>query len=240
MKTSLTSQLTTTILNLFSNSTQQMTLTGNPTMRNPTQLLPTRLLFAVLLLIGLLGGCDSEQLPPLHRNDIILAFGDSLTRGVGATDGATYPQALADLTGMTVINSGISGETTTQGVSRFPKMLQQHQPQLVILLEGGNDILRNHKRAITKQNLAKMIEMAQAQNIQVVLIGVPEKKLFSNSAKLYRELAEEYGLVFEEELLSDLLKTAQYKSDPIHLNSAGYLKLAEGVHQLLLDNGGLK
>jgi len=193
----------------------------------------------LLPLIFFLISCNEPKLPPLSQEATIIAFGDSLTFGIGSKNGNTYPKYLTDSSGYKVINSGISGETTSQGLKRFQAILDKHSPELVILLEGGNDILRNQAANKIKQNLAEMIEIALQDHIAVILIGVPEKKLFSDSASFYSELADQYNLVFSDNLLSDLLKTSKYKSDPIHLNSAGYEKLAEGIYQLMLDNGAL-
>lgn len=191
--------------------------------------------FAVLLT-----ACsDSGQLTPLSKHDVIVAFGDSLTEGVGTDKANAYPAVLEELIGQGVINAGISGETTAQGLTRFEKTLEDYQASLVILLEGGNDILRNHPAAQTKQNLAEMIKIAQAHNIQVLLVGVPQKQLFSDTAPFYLELAEEYQVPLEAEIVSDLLRSPQYKSDPIHLNAAGYRKLAEGLYQRLIDEGAI-
>jgi lysophospholipase L1-like esterase len=190
---------------------------------------------AVLLTVS----CSESKTPSIGLDATIVAFGDSLTFGKGASNGQTYPKYLAELTDRHIVNAGVSGETTAQGLKRFQITLDKHQPELVILLEGGNDILRNHSSSKIKNNLAKMIEIAQKDKITVVLIGVPEKKLFSDSAPFYYELAEEYNLIFAEDLLSNLIKTSKYKSDPIHFNSAGYKKLAEEIYQLLLDNNVL-
>ena len=196
--------------------------------------------FYILISLSIvLTSCSKPELPILSPADKIVAFGDSLTFGVGSKNNATYPQILSELTGLTVINAGISGETTSGGLKRFAQVLEQHAPELVILMEGGNDILRNHSSETTKNNLASMIQIAQSKNIAVVLIGVPEKKLFSDSAPFYAELADEYNLVFDEETLSNLLRTAEYKADPIHLNSAGYRKFAERIQQLLIENGAI-
>jgi len=209
-----------------------MTKTGNLTV----SLLKLRC-FCILLMT--LSGCSENKLSPLADNATIVSFGDSLTYGIGSTTGQTYPDALATLSGLTVINAGISGETTAQGLTRFATVIKTHTPALVILLEGGNDILRNYSSVDTKNNLAAMIEIAQNQQVDIVLIGVPEKKLFSDSAPLYTELANQYDLVFEEDLLSDLLRSPKYKSDPIHLNSSGYQKFAEGIYQILRNNGAI-
>lgn len=109
----------------------------------------------------------------------------------------------------------------------------------VSLLEGGNDILRNKSAQNIKQNLAAMIELAQSNGVQVGLIGVPEKKLFSKVAPLYEELAEQYNVAFADDLLADLLRENKYKSDAIHLNSQGYRVMAESIYQLLVKHGAL-
>ncbi|TQV72327.1 arylesterase [Aliikangiella marina] len=184
-------------------------------------------------------GCSEPKLPPLAYGSKIVAFGDSLTYGVGSGNGPTYPQALAELTGFEVVNEGISGETTTGGLQRFAQVLDKHQPDMVILMEGGNDILRNHNPKTTKQNLATMIEIAQAREIRIIFMGVPEKKLFSDSAPFYQELAEQYALVYDGDSLSELLRSRQYKSDPIHLNGAGYQALANRIYQLMQTSGAI-
>ncbi len=186
-----------------------------------------RLLFLLLLLF--ITSCGQENKVKLSGDATILAFGDSLTQGVGTDLAHSYPSQLQKLTGLRVINAGISGETTSQGLQRFQGLIEEHSPDLVILLEGGNDILRNQDPAIIKHNLAQMIEIAQARGIPIILIAVPEKSLFSSNAELYIQLAEDYSLVLIEDLLSDLLRQAKYKSDPIHLNRAGYQKFAEEI-----------
>ena len=71
------------------------------------------------------------------------------------------------------MNSGISGETSAEAVERFESVLAEVEPELVILCTGGNDILRKISSAQTKENLESLVAMAQARNIQVVLVGVP-------------------------------------------------------------------
>lgn len=194
-------------------------------------------LFALLISVS---GCSEQtELSYLHPGSTILAFGDSLTQGVGSTGGGDYPHQLQQLSGRKVINAGISGEVSAEGLQRLPELLSQYQPALLILLEGGNDILRNRDKAQLKQNLAQMIELAQQQNTDVVLIAVPEKKLFSHSAPLYQELAEEYQLIIEPEIIAELLRDSQYKSDPIHFNNQGYQQLAIRINKLLIDHNAL-
>ncbi len=184
--------------------------------------------------------CSGEgDLKKLNADATILAFGDSLTLGVGANDEDAYPQKLEKLINLKVVNAGVSGEATAEGLQRLGAELDRYSPQLVILLEGGNDILRNYNLAQTKQNLAKMIEEIQSRNMQLILVGVPEKNIFSDSADLYQELSEQYNLVFDEKIIASLLKKQRYKSDPIHFNALGYEKLAERLREILDENGAL-
>lgn len=195
---------------------------------------------AVLFFSLLLAGCSEAPLAPLGEDAVILAFGDSLTAGVGASRGEDYPEVLAELTGLEVINAGVSGDTTAGGLVRLPDILEDTRPDLMILLLGGNDILRNRSSAKTRDNLAAMIELATEQGTEVVLLGVPEKNLFSAAAPFYDELAERYEVVYERELIGRLLKRPGYKADPIHLNDKGYRVLAEELQQLLEDSGALR
>lgn len=190
--------------------------------------------FFVLMLLLLVTACSKPTIPPLTDNARILAFGDSLTYGVGASKGQDYPSQLANLSGFEVINAGVSGETTTQGAARLDKLLSLHSPDLLILLEGGNDFLRNQSVDATKANLASMIEMAQLHQVPVLLIAVPQKSLFLSPSPIYAELAKEYQLVLLEDTLSNLLKTSAMKSDMIHLNDQGYLALANAVFQVII------
>ncbi|MFD2230661.1 GDSL-type esterase/lipase family protein [Alkalimarinus sediminis] len=203
------------------------------------QIKHTPLAIAFALLLIALSGCSPAKLEPIPSNGTILAFGDSLTVGVGADNANSYPTVLAALSGLTVINSGVSGETTDNGLKRLREVLDNTSPDLLILLEGGNDILRNRDLSETKANLAAMIELALGKGVPVVLIGVPEKALFSNSAPLYTELAEQYQLVFDDSLIADLQRTPSLKSDYIHFNDQGYRKMASAIFELLKENGAL-
>ena len=84
-----------------------------------------------------------------------------------------------------------------------------------------------------------MISIARDQGAEVLLIGVPEKNLFSKVAPLYQELAKENNLVLVDNIVSELLRNSKYKSDPIHLNEAGYKVLAETIYASLLTHGAL-
>ena len=194
------------------------------------------LLTGIILLIS----CSQpKKLDILLAGSKVLAFGDSLTYGTGADKDHSYPAALEKLIQLEVINAGIPGEFSSEGLARLPKLLAEHQPELLILCHGGNDILRKNSPQQLKQNLIDMIELAQQNNTQVVLIGVPQLKVFGGVHPVYQQVAEQYKLPFESEALASLLKNNQYKSDMVHLNNAGYQQFAEHIYQLLQEEGAL-
>ncbi|MEH6551272.1 MAG: GDSL-type esterase/lipase family protein [Pseudomonadales bacterium] len=191
-----------------------------------------------IILVAVFIGCSGDKpRSKLPSDAVILAFGDSLTDGKGVERKYSYPSVLAELTGLRVINAGVSGEVTKDGLQRLPGVLRSTSPHLLVLLEGGNDILRNQQASDIKKNIAQMIELAQTSGIEVILLGVPKKSLFSSSAPLYRELAQEYDVIFDEKLIATLLRSRQYKSDAIHFNKAGYRVMAENIEQLMSDHG---
>ncbi|MBS3797683.1 MULTISPECIES: GDSL-type esterase/lipase family protein [unclassified Pseudoalteromonas] len=185
-------------------------------------------LWLVPILVFILSACSEPAHIELNRDAKVLAFGDSLTVSVGAKH-SSYPKELAQLTGLEVIASGVSGEQTHQGLARLRETLTEHQPGVLVLLEGGNDFLRNKQSHSVKSNLAAMIELAHGQGVEVILVAVPQKSLFLSDAPLYQELAEQYQVALVADTLSDLLGDSQYKSDQIHLNDKGYRLLAEAV-----------
>ncbi|MGY3943173.1 GDSL-type esterase/lipase family protein [Aeromonas tecta] len=187
----------------------------------------------------LLAACGEPSLKPLGAGATILAFGDSLTEGRGVSLAQSYPSVLASLSGHPVINAGISGEQSEAGKARLPALLAEHRPALVILLEGGNDILRGSGEGALKANLAAMIEEVQGSGAQLLLVAVPRKSLFADGAPLYGELADQYQLVLDNDSIGELLRSPALKSDGVHFNEQGYRALAERLHRLLQERGAL-
>ncbi len=134
----------------------------------------------------------------------IVAFGDSLSAGFGLDPGQSYPDDLQLLVdaggyGYRVVNLGVSGDTTTDGVERLPSVLAMH-PAIVILEFGGNDGLRGQPVASAKQNMATMIEALQKSGASVVVAGMTLPRNYGpeyihSFEQMYVELASEYHLV---------------------------------------------
>lgn len=195
----------------------------------------------MLGLVLVLVACEpAPRLSPLAADAVILAFGDSLTYGTGASPEHSYPAQLTELSQRRVVNAGLPGEISAAGLRRLPQLLQQYRPQLLLLCHGGNDILRHLPEADTVRHLQAMIDLARAANVEVVLIGVPEFGLFPSSAEFYADLAARNRIPGDTEVLADILTQASLKSDHIHPNAAGYRRLAEAILILLTSTGAIR
>lgn len=193
-----------------------------------------------LFLMLFIAGCDNTQpLKSLPADAVILAFGDSLTYGTGADKTESYPALLQTSLSQQVINAGIPGEISGEGRARLPQVLAEIQPQLVILCHGGNDLIRKLNPQQIKKNLANMIETIQKSGAEVLLVAVPEPNILLSPPDFYQELAEQYQLNLEAEVVADILSSRKLKSDPIHPNAAGYHLMAEAILQRLADAGAL-
>lgn len=177
----------------------------------------------------------------LNKSDTILAFGDSITYGFGAKHNESYPYLLAQSTNMNVINAGVNGDTSSEGFQRLPTLLENDSIKLILLCFGGNDILQKQPLKDIKNNLKKIIQIAKAKNIDVLLISVPDVSLLGlNPLDLYDELAEEEDIELIEGLLSHVLSRSSLKSDYIHPNSLGYKYLADEIYEHLKSNKWIK
>jgi len=202
----------------------------------------SRPLLASLSLCALLLVSCSQDVPKLARlssDAAILAFGDSLTYGSGVEAADSYPAVLAALTGRDVINAGVPGEVTAEGLNRLPDALDEYQPDLLLLCHGGNDLIRKQSEVQAADNLRAMIRLANERGIPVVLIAVPKPGVFMESAKFYSEVAAEFGLPLQGDILADIEADRSLKSDTIHPNRAGYRIMAEAVYSLLQEAGAI-
>lgn len=169
--------------------------------------------------------------PPQGEN--IVAFGDSLIEGVGASTGNDFPSQLARLIGRPVENMGVSGNTTRDGVRRLPDVLAR-EPDIVILLFGGNDYLRRIPSEETFKNLAAIVDGLNEQGVLVVMLGVRGGVLSDAYANAYEQLAQEKNVAFIPNILKGLLGDDELMADTIHPNDKGYEKIAQKVADVLV------
>jgi len=194
-----------------------------------------------LLIALLLGGCGEKvpRVAAVGPDEVIVAFGDSLTYGTGAAESESYPAVLAQLIGRRVVRAGVPGEVTAQGLVRLPQVIEEHQPALVIVCLGGNDMLRKLDEAQIRSNLRQIIRTLRDRGIAVVLVGVPKPALLTSAAAFYGELAKEYRIPYEGKILNHIMHQFDLKADAIHPNAKGYRRMAEAIAELLREAGAI-
>jgi acyl-CoA thioesterase I len=230
-----------------------------------SELVTYRPLTPLLLAASLLAGCQSktpapETPPPAAASEtfapapsetaaapdgrpVIIAFGDSLTAGYGADPGDSYPDFLQkdlDAKGYhyQVINQGISGNTTKDGVDRLPDAVRL-KPVLVIVAFGGNDGLRGLPIASTRENLDQIVSTLLHSGAKVVLGGISLPPNYgpdyiSQFNQTYTLLASKYHLPMLPFLLKDVWGVSgDMQADGIHATDQGNAQVAKNLLPLI-------
>ncbi len=183
--------------------------------------------------------------PPAPADDrpVIAAFGDSLTAGYGVAAGLSYPDYLQkeiDAHGYRyrVVNQGISGDTTSGGVSRIEEAIRL-DPEIVILELGGNDGLRGLPLETTRQNLSEMAARLQAGGAKVLLAGMTLPRNYGPDyirgfERLYTDLARQRRIPLIPFLLEGVAtRPALMQGDAIHPTAEGNRIVAATVFKHL-------
>ena len=158
----------------------------------------------------------------------IVALGDSLVYGYGSTPGNDFVSVLSNKIGKPIINMGVSGNTTADGLARVDSVLAL-KTSVVLVLVGGNDYLRRVPITETFQNLDTIIQKLQANGVVVVLLGIQGGVVADPFKTEFQALAKRYGAPYVPNMLSGLVGNQTYMADAIHPNDAGYKKIAEKI-----------
>jgi acyl-CoA hydrolase len=195
----------------------------------------------VLLLLLALTACAPPKADALGPGSRVLALGDSLTYGTGATPETSYPAVLAGLTQWDVFNAGVPGETAQQGCARLAPLVDEQRPQLILVFLGGNDILRRGSTPAMTAGLAQCVAAARAAKVPLVLFAVPRFELtgFADSP-VFAEFAKSSKVGFLTPQLGKLLGDDKLRADAVHLNANGYRALARNVAEELRRLGYLR
>jgi acyl-CoA hydrolase len=201
---------------------------------------PFRHLVLLLATVTLLAACGSdEKAQALPTGSRVLALGDSLTEGNGVAPEEAWPALLAEKTGWVVANGGVSGDTSEAALKRLPYLLELHEPVLVLVTLGGNDMLRRIPQQQTVANLEKIIALVREHGAKPLLLATPQPSIagavFQNLSPpdFYREIAEAQQVALIEDAVADVLSDPQLKVDQLHPNAAGHGLLAEKVYEEL-------
>ncbi len=199
-----------------------------------------RKIYVLLSLVGMLGigffawnyFKTTADTGPKKEINTIVAYGDSLIKGVGATEGNDFISLVSEKIGKPIINEGTPGETSAQGLARIETIVA-HKPDMAIVLFGGNDVLQRVDDATTFSNIRAIIFQLEEKDIEVVLLGVQGGAIGDPYKKEFEKLAKEFKLVYVSNVLDDLFADRRYMSDSVHPNDAGYAIIADRVAKAL-------
>ena len=205
-------------------------------------LLPTQTLFIWLFLV--LVSFQSQAAEPQRKN--LLIVGDSLSAAYGIDSDAAWVELLKERLEQetpgiwNVANASISGETTDGGLRRLPDLLDKHDPAIVVIELGGNDGLRGFPPDVIRNNIARMIELSQMHEAEVLLVGIEippnyGPRYTTAFADVYSSLAKEYNLAFLPFFLADVYDgEAMMQADGIHPTAKAQPQLLDNIWSELL------
>tara|TARA_B100001029_G_scaffold179077_1_gene187356 strand:- start:3068 stop:3739 length:672 start_codon:yes stop_codon:yes gene_type:complete len=194
---------------------------------------------AILLSVSL--AVNSSEKTFLRENTIVI-LGDSLSAGYGVKINQSWPSLLQtsidkDNLGFSVINAGVSGDTTSGGLYRLPLLIKKYQPKLIILELGGNDGLRGMSiKKVIKKNLIEMINISHKNGAIVLLIGVQlppnyGRQYTDDFEKMFSDLAKKYNINLITGSIVEMVSSNMMQADGIHPNKAGHELIEKEVWQ---------
>lgn len=202
----------------------------------------TLLVLILMLVLGVAVFMPKGTEEPLQscadKAPTIIAFGDSLISGYGVSEGDDAVSALTEKLGVSVENFGVSGDTSGEALKRIDTILER-EPDIVIVLLGGNDALQQLPVTETESNISEIVKRLQQAGIRPVLAGVLGGFPSDPYAAMFTRLASEHGVPLVPNVLSGLIGNRTYMSDEIHPNASGYARIADKlfpeVREVCLD-----
>jgi len=166
---------------------------------------------------------------PYDRFDVVV-LGDSITEGLGTTDGLDYVSLLRNTYPWAKIrNSGVRGDTTAEALLRLETDVLVYDPAVVIILLGGNDFIKRVPKETTFTNLELMIAKLQERGITPILFGVPGGVFTDAYEEHFVSLQKKTDVMFVPNVLDGTIGKIRYMKDPLHPNDAGHALIYERV-----------
>jgi lysophospholipase L1-like esterase len=165
----------------------------------------------------------------------IVAFGDSLVEGRGASPGHDFVALLSKRLSVPIVNAGRGGDTTAAALSRLDAAVLSGNPRVVIVLLGGNDFLGRVPTADTFRSLSTIVERLRQRGAAVVLVGVRVALINDPYAGEYEALARRTSSGLVPDILDDIIGHPDRMSDSIHPNDRGYEMMADRIEPVVRD-----
>jgi lysophospholipase L1-like esterase len=165
----------------------------------------------------------------------IIAFGDSLIAGHGASPGKDLVSLLSAEIHRPIINAGHGGDTTARALERLEKDVLERNPRLVIILLGGNDARYGVPPEETFRNLSCIIDKIRERGSAVLLLGIRGGIIFDRYRGHFHHLAKTKNIPFVPDIYKGIFIEPKLKSDFIHPNDEGYRLMAQKVAPVLKE-----
>ena len=197
-------------------------------------------IYLILILTPLLLISDQS----LAKETKLLILGDSLSAAYGLKQQQGWVSLLQDAwqsKDINVVNAAISGETTDGALARLPRLLKQHEPTHIFVELGGNDGLQGHPVSKMRNNLEKIIQLSQSNEVTVILqqmqiptnYGKRYTQMFTSS---YAKLSEKYAVIMLPFFLENIaLDKNLMQRDGIHPNAEAQIIIAKDMQKILGD-----
>jgi len=190
--------------------------------------------FIAFIVFLTLAGCAKRAIKNIGaRGKNIICFGDSITFGYGVNPGEDYPSVLAKMIDIPVINAGIDGDISTEGLKRIDSDVLDRDPLLVIIEFGGNDFLRRVPKDVTINNVRKMVDKIQARGAMVAIADISASILLTEYRAGFYNLAQEKAAICIPSIFNGIVTNPNLKSDFIHPNSDGYKMIAQRIYRAI-------
>lgn len=175
----------------------------------------------------IVSGCAQKAAIQPKLEKTIVCFGDSLTHGTGASNGETYPYFLQKFTNLTVVNAGVHGDTSQQGLDRIDEIFQ-FKPFMVLIEFGANDFFKKIPTAVTKKNIESIVDKIQASGATAVILCTEDNQL-PELRRMLVEISNDKNAPIVSGILNEIWTDRTLFADDLHPNSAGYKIVAEKV-----------
>lgn len=200
--------------------------------------------FGIVLATGV-AGCGKKapeaRLTPLPEDAVILIYAAGIGEEADFFRSAAMEDTLAQTMKRKVVSMGQAGEYAESALKRLPALLEQYDPDLMVLGYGAMDLWKMTDRAKLKANLEAMIDLAHERNTQVVMLGLPDiNKLRVKIDPVFEEVSREKKVPIEAEIVRTVLKTPSERVFRYMVNDKGIESVAKAVRALCVRSGGLE
>ena len=191
---------------------------------------------AAVLAVGLIwifrpSNTPLRNAPP--KNQTIVALGDSLTSGVGASSSdKSYPAILSELLKIPVINRGVPGDSAYDVFKRFKQDVLSEDPGLVIIMIGANDMRMGLPKAETLNRIGDMTRILHMGGAMVVIANIRPPQGGWRFAQM-ADFALEAGALHVDYVMDGIWQNSKFRSDVVHPNDEGYQMMAERIYEAI-------